>query len=333
MDPLQEIKAFPYDFDEKSMDSVQQHENTMMGLRRQALNRPLRSGATFDIHLNRHDAADQPPRARPLPSFAHATASHTLVLETLLQPGLERWSEVWIARVVSPTSGASDPSQPSDRVVLKFIQPSMLKFPSVEQAKRTNEWKESYYPPKYLASREDGMYHVLQLAQGFAVPYYFGVHQVTMPNGEHAHMLVMEYIPGVCLSAWKMSRAHSTNDRQSTLDPTTHAALVPFLRNTTVMAFRSLKAIQDLGVLHADVNARNMILYPSDSAPSQVVFIDLFTAANKNIWPRWFRVEKFHCLEAFRCCIQHSHTVTAWLEENLPEELRPLILTRSGDLV
>ncbi|KAI0056455.1 hypothetical protein BV25DRAFT_1576957 [Artomyces pyxidatus] len=187
MDRLLDIKSFSYDFDEKSTKSVQQHADTMMGLRQEALNRPLQSGATFHIHLNRHDAADQPPRARPLPSFAHASASRTLVLETLLQPGLKHGSEVWIARVASPTCGASDPSQPSDRVVLKFIQPSMLTFPTVDDVIDSHEWKDAYFPPKYVASREDAIYHLLQPAQGAGAPYYFGVHQVTMPNAARAH--------------------------------------------------------------------------------------------------------------------------------------------------
>ncbi|KAI0056448.1 hypothetical protein BV25DRAFT_1920992 [Artomyces pyxidatus] len=277
---LHEIKALSYDFDENSIDSVQQHEDAMMNLRRQGLRRPLHSGVTFHIHLNRHDAAYE--------------GTPTTILRACVRFTHTR-----------PRSASTARAQtlPSDHVVLKFIQPSMLTFPTVDDVNCSDEWKDMYFPPKYVASREDDIYHVLHPAQCFAVPYYFGVHQVAMPNGEHAHMLVMEYIPGVCLSAWKISQAHSTDDYQSTLDPTTHAALVPFLQNTTVMALRSLKAIHDLGVLHSDV-----------------VFVDLFTAANKNIWPRWFRVERFHCLDAFHCCIQHSDTIRAWLKENLPED-------------
>ncbi|KAI0056454.1 hypothetical protein BV25DRAFT_1832228 [Artomyces pyxidatus] len=315
---FEQILALPYNFDRDDEDSLAEHEDKLLTLRRKARERPLHPGVCFIVQLDQHDTPGHvyPPGARPLPSFAREPASRRLVLDTPLQTGMRYSSQVWIARVES-----SDNVEEADtaRVVLKFIQPSMFYIPSTDDV--IAEWRVMYTPPKILALREDYLYQEVKAIQGSAVPYYFGIHEVIMPNGEAAYMLVTEYIEGITLHGWKCSQAHCDDHGHSLLDPESHSAMLPGLQSSVVLALRSVKQLHDLDVQHGDLSPQNMILHPSGPSPSQVVLIDFARGCKPLDSDISMDRDADDCFEAFICCANHSEELEKWIPGNLPPDV------------
>ncbi|PBK80620.1 hypothetical protein ARMGADRAFT_1092032 [Armillaria gallica] len=59
-----------------------------------------------------------------------------------------------------------------------------------------------YVRPWTLWSTEENAYRELESLQRNTVPYYFGKHKLTMPSGQNAEVLIMEYIEGKTLEQW-----------------------------------------------------------------------------------------------------------------------------------
>jgi hypothetical protein len=75
-------------------------------------------------------------------------------------------SQVWTARVANLPGVKTT-------VVLKVIQPSLFKYPAVEDF-----WPEAYMNPEDLAHEEAYAYDHLVHKQGRCIPYFFGIHTV-----------------------------------------------------------------------------------------------------------------------------------------------------------
>ncbi|KAI0064537.1 hypothetical protein BV25DRAFT_1914250 [Artomyces pyxidatus] len=289
-----------YEFDPGDREgSFRAHQRRLQGLRQAALANPLRAGHTFALDIARHRGPQQPD-ARPLPAFARAAARRTLVLETPLQTQPDHRSQVWTARV------ADHP----ERVILKIIQPSMILIPDPSW----RDWEDSYAPPRALAETEDIIYRRLQSVQGSTIPYYFGMHDATMPNGEFAYILVIEKIEGVTVQEWRDANLPRTSPN--------HTALMPFLKNLATHLLKSYGALHGLNVIHGDVRASNMILISPTSTSAQIVLVDFGGGAILKGQAMSFKLEQEErqdCFKISMCCSEHMELIRAWAKHHLPD--------------
>ncbi|KAI0056457.1 hypothetical protein BV25DRAFT_1842314 [Artomyces pyxidatus] len=189
-----------------------------------------------------------------------------------------------------------------------FAHTSALRTLTLETPLQTkpDTWSQSYEPPRLLATSEDYIYRRrFSATQGSAVPYYFGLHDVTMPNGENAYLLAMEYVEGVTVAQWR----DNLPDLGCSDDPETTSGSLPdriaALQNILVLTLRSMKAMHNANVLHLDARGANMIIHPSIEAPTHVVMIDFgMSEASTNNHSQV--VERKRCIDAVSCCAQHG---------------------------
>lgn len=175
------MRGFPWDFNRDDPLSVRDHSEKLESLREAALKNPLRHGTVFKETLN-HQSAE---RDRPLISFSRGSDPCTLVLRTPLRTTINAWSQVWIASVHDTSAGPSElgDGPNAERVVLKFIQPSMLPIPSTEWTSYLH-----YRPPRGLALFEATVYRQLHAVQGSAVPYFYGLREVSLTCVRTTHL-------------------------------------------------------------------------------------------------------------------------------------------------
>ncbi|KAF8892013.1 hypothetical protein CPB85DRAFT_245820 [Mucidula mucida] len=142
------------------------------------------------------------PNQRPIPSFALDGGQYCFRPISAPKPASfaeaesAQSSQVWGANVFKADScgPAVQQSQP-ERVILKILQPSMRPFPD-DRGIRLGS------PAHQLAYSEEILYKHLRPLQGSHIPYYFGTFLVTLPNGEDAYVLILEYIEGEVLQEW-----------------------------------------------------------------------------------------------------------------------------------
>ncbi|KAJ7042898.1 hypothetical protein C8F04DRAFT_56368 [Mycena alexandri] len=182
-----ELSAYDYRFHKKPSDaaavSLCRH---LISLRDLAISAPLERGMQFMLNLqfppqNRHPAARQVPSTLTADRFQSATV--TLQLDTALQSGCDRFSQVWTATAVGV---------PETCLVMKIIQPSLCLLPDPSNI----HWREAYYNPLDLAHNEAWVYRKLAHRQGLSIPYFFGIFDIVTPSGEAAWVLVLEFIQG-----------------------------------------------------------------------------------------------------------------------------------------
>lgn len=145
----------------------------------------IRRGAVFDIISyyapKTHDSQPVPPSGctkRPLPSFANEGTDFRIQLTTHIVP----WkrdnkshissTEVWHA-LLSPR-GIQGLEVPPMKVVVKFLQPSLLYLPLGSGSTNAD----------YQARREAAGYDLLLPLQGSAIPYFFGKYIVSSFNSD-----------------------------------------------------------------------------------------------------------------------------------------------------
>ncbi|KAK0436272.1 hypothetical protein EV421DRAFT_1908141 [Armillaria borealis] len=160
--------------------------------------------------------------------------------------------------------------------------------------------------PRHLAHMEDLVYGKLESLQGTVIPYYFGLHKLTIHNREVARVLVlfMEYVDGVTVPQWKRTYVKHENlysDDEDDDDEVESGISEDSCSSSTEREFEALKfkpeggpklfyleeakqifplalrgitEINSLGVAHQDVRPENMIIYPNVKSPQGFVFID-----------------------------------------------------------
>ncbi|TFK83473.1 hypothetical protein K466DRAFT_602822 [Polyporus arcularius HHB13444] len=157
---------------------------------------PLTAGFTLRLNLlspppaqplYHHDdprAANPPPEStpnivrQPPPLPTEVDTVHTLLRP--LQTGLEHEGEVWLAQPCQPHRPGGPPSE----VVLKCVIPSRLPRPPTDLTEATLHRECLYTLPYEVVDCEAKAYEWLHDLQGSTLPYYHGVHPVTMPWDE-----------------------------------------------------------------------------------------------------------------------------------------------------
>lgn len=107
------------------------------------------------------------------PSFTTSTQMHLRLRRPLVSHDLTMSSGVWLA---STSSDGHVQSPDVPLVVVKFIQPSLMDCPSLEEmpdSEAPGDW-DQHVSPDYLARREAAAYDLLQDLQGSVIPYFFG---------------------------------------------------------------------------------------------------------------------------------------------------------------
>ncbi|KAI0064436.1 hypothetical protein BV25DRAFT_237086 [Artomyces pyxidatus] len=238
---FQQISDLPWEFDSDDPESIQAIEQRLTASRRAATStHPLAAGHRFHFQPPAHSFhPHNHPGMRPLPSFAFSSGPCTLTLESVIQEGLQWQSQVWTARVAHPEASNGLDAESRPLVVVKIIQPSLLRIPTV----LNNNWKGLYVSPRFIALSEDCIYRTLRPVRGSAVPHYFGVHEVQMPNGELAWMMILEHIQGPTMKQWmRMHAIHVDPDTEGkcVLGPVEFAAWTRTIKDMVRVIVRQL---------------------------------------------------------------------------------------------
>jgi hypothetical protein len=175
MNANDEAKANPFPFDYKSEVACLAYEKHLLELHDLALDDPIRKGIHFDLSL-----ASPPstcPDARPLAWFADQAPEIKCNLELCQRLSSRRnsYTQVWVADV-TPPAGLIGPGPV--QVVVKFLQPSMMSIPRVEELGHPG-WQLQYSIPEQVARDEAEIYGALSDVRGKAVPHFYGLHTVS----------------------------------------------------------------------------------------------------------------------------------------------------------
>ncbi|KAF9024224.1 hypothetical protein BDZ89DRAFT_1069337 [Hymenopellis radicata] len=237
--------------------------------KRTALKEPLYPGWSFDATIDPHPLLNDYRGRRRIVEPLRITAAKgfRFVLDRALQPyvpehlrpekGEPQWSQVWRAEI----RNARDEALAA--VAVKIIQPSLLPHPS----SRTPVDKRlvQYAFSDDVANAEHVLYRqAMAHLQGRVVPYYYGKTKIRMPNGEEAHVLILEGIPGQTLATW-VENFKASNDQ---------ATLIERLPDLTQEVLKSYNILRESGILHRDIDLANMIL-----VEGRIVLIDFAESA------------------------------------------------------
>lgn len=143
--------------------TVIQYHNRLETARHLAQLHGLTSGLSISLGLI-IPSSNPLPYARSLPHFPRQSTI-SFRLSQALQSGLDKNSQVWTA--------VGEFSDAQTTIVLKIIQPSMCRYPAVDDA-----WINDYVFAENLAREEAWVYSQLLHKQGLCVPYFFGLHTV-----------------------------------------------------------------------------------------------------------------------------------------------------------
>ncbi|KAK0447877.1 uncharacterized protein EV420DRAFT_1568062 [Desarmillaria tabescens] len=269
---------------------------------------PLRIGWTYIVELPPHPAPPDGPY-RPLPQYAHNGGTYKLILVDAPLPFQhdDQYSQVWIADV--HTLGMC--KKKLGKVIMKIIQPSLLPLPDLDWYLEVYD----YVRPWTLWRTEDAAYRELEPLQGKTVPYYFRKHKITMPSGEDAQVLIMEYVEGKTLDQWLEDRpAHNTPEDLGE----DNEAYVEQMKRMFKKVLLGVHAINKLGVGHSDMRPGNIIITPSEEP---VVFD--FTKASCKVDPDQVRECFDNPIMATAplrdCCTQHDDEIADWIEDEFGE--------------
>ncbi|KAK0447878.1 uncharacterized protein EV420DRAFT_863544 [Desarmillaria tabescens] len=192
------------EIDLRDTDSLRKYYEILVARRKAAALDLLRRGWTCVVELASHPAPED-GHYRPLPPYAHNGGIYNLILVDAPLPFQHdnQYSQVWIADVHT----LSVCKKKLGKVIMKIIQPSLIPLPDLDWSLEVYD----YVRPWALWGTEDEAYQELESLQGKTVPYYFGKHKITMPGGEDAQVLIMEYVQGKTLDQWIEDRpAHNS---------------------------------------------------------------------------------------------------------------------------
>ncbi|PBK80785.1 hypothetical protein ARMGADRAFT_1091940 [Armillaria gallica] len=187
------------------------------------------------------------------------------------------------------------------QLVLKTRYASLLPFPQPTWQDPFGE----YSCPRQLACVEELVYNALQDIQGCTVPYFYGKHTLTLPNGEPTRVNLLEYIEGQTLAELHdMYPAHRTEP----LEPRQYRELLKRLKHLYVPAMQGIHEINDRRVVLCDLEPENIMITPSASNQE---FVDSY--------PNPLRMAS--CV--IKCCRQHRNDVKKWAKKCLSPDLQP----------
>ncbi|KZT08001.1 uncharacterized protein LAESUDRAFT_749190 [Laetiporus sulphureus 93-53] len=189
-----------------------------------------------------------PPPLRPH-QYATETVTIDVQLKKPLQTGRHKWSQVWRGTMSVSETNRSAP------VVAKIFLESL--FPPPEEFGVTEEEEQKSWPTgAQQARREAWAYWTLRSLQGRALPWSFGFFKVQLCHGEEAFAHIMEFID-------------RPSGRDTALDDPCREGEIRRLADAISASFYEMV---QLGVMHTDVNRRNMLIELGDENP--VVWID-----------------------------------------------------------
>ncbi|KAK0432911.1 uncharacterized protein EV420DRAFT_598451 [Desarmillaria tabescens] len=308
------VPLFPYEFNPSDPKKVEQHCRQLAHFRQLAFKNPLHPGLAFDITIApRHEAVRTDSKFRLLPQFALQGGDFQFVLKNAIQCEPELGlSQIWVAEVRK--KGSPEPESSWGQVVLKLFQASLLRFPQPTWQDPFSE----YSCPRQLACVEELVYNSLQDIQGWIVPYFYGKHRLTLPNGESTRVNVLEYIDGMTLAQLHdMYPTHMTTP----LKPKLHHELLEKLKE---LYFPAMQGIFEIGARHivlCDLNPENIMIGPS---LNQVVFIDFghaFINTPKEVVDSYRNSLKLATC-VIGCCRRHRADVTKWAKRCLSADLQ-----------
>ncbi|KAI0312190.1 hypothetical protein OF83DRAFT_682238 [Amylostereum chailletii] len=294
------------------------HRNRLQELGEGAVKTPLKVRYSFSFVLPQPQVAL--PGSRPLPPFAHLTdIPLTVRLERRFKGNLQ--DLVWLCTVDHDTLKDSK----DIRVIVKFIQPSMLRIPDSWHTYSIDKRSEPYIAPSNLVISEQTAYDKLVSLQGGIVPRFYGAHKVIMPNDEVATMLIIEYVEGI--TPKKFKEPHDIDTWQSEH----HEKHIAKLQKGLVAAQRALAKIHASGVLHSDLNSDNIIIIPSTTSHDavSVTFINfgqsMWQEGSAADWAQasgkkllfWTDVEILTRRFA-HCCQTHDAVIKSWIARGGP---------------
>ncbi|KAK0457145.1 uncharacterized protein EV420DRAFT_1551753 [Desarmillaria tabescens] len=253
---------------------------------------------------------------RELPQFALQGGDFQFVLKNAIQCEPELGlSQIWVAEVRK--KGGPEPESSSwGQVVLKLFQASLLRFPQPTWQDPFSE----YSCPRQLACVEELVYNSLQDIQGWTIPYFYGKHRLTLPNGESTRVNVLEYIDGMTLAQLHdMYPTHMTTP----LKPKLHHELLEKLKELYVPAMQGISEINARHIVLCDLEPENIMIAPEPSL-NQVVFIDFghaFINTPKEVVDSYRNSLKLAtCI--IGCCRRHRADVTKGAKRCLSADLQ-----------
>ncbi|KAK0231951.1 hypothetical protein EDD85DRAFT_849402 [Armillaria nabsnona] len=296
------------DLDLNDPETLRSYYENLLNYREREYGNSLTTGWSFMVTLNPYPSSSS-HSSRPLPTFANKGGSYILSLSCPVKPYRHeiQYSQIWIADVFEPQS------QCLGQVILKIYQPSLMPLPDIDD--RENYRLFEYVRPGIMSSTEDNAYGELQPLQGTTVPYYYGMYTLTMPNGEDADVLIMEYVKGETLEQWLSGRPEHTKPEDL------GNADVDYVADTKIMFKKVLTAVHSinrLGVAHRDVCPSCIILTPNPSGTP--VFTD-FALAACNVDLKLIRRTYENNIQAIdplrECCQPHRDGILNWAKEEL----------------
>ncbi|TRM67117.1 hypothetical protein BD626DRAFT_627543 [Schizophyllum amplum] len=162
-------------------------------------------------------------------------------------------------------------------------------------------------------------YEKLWQFQGSCIPYFYGVHHITMPWEEKAYLLVMEYITGPSLA-----------DLQTAIDSKADGSANKYrdyeaYRTLFHKALDTIRAAHSNGVYHIDITEHNILL---DEENDRLVFINwqnvtipwaIGPGAERNPYIVQECHDMKHLLLAFFGSKRHNRRLVKYIKDELPD--------------
>ncbi|KAF9026639.1 hypothetical protein BDZ89DRAFT_1161195 [Hymenopellis radicata] len=275
-DPVDFYDEVPYFEPElDNLDDLVQHCWTLEENRLMAQLYPISEAWSFTARIPAFSGIARPD-ARLFPYFARNGGDFRFDLDiNLIQmedhdPRNTCRAQVWVAKVTTLEGlGTRPDGAEPESVVVKIVQPSIIPPPD---AGREDPW--SLCPSaRQLAFSENWIYRSLSECQGIQVPWYFGKCEVEMPNGEQAHVLIMEYIQGDTLyELWHRYREATANEKAEHLQR---------MRKILLSINDTFDAVEKAGLFHEDIPLTDIIIDDNDKA---VVIGKVIGFANKALY-------------------------------------------------
>ncbi|KAI5885149.1 uncharacterized protein SCHCODRAFT_02594471 [Schizophyllum commune H4-8] len=283
--------------------SVVEYQSRMFDLQCEYARKPTSQGMEFELVLVAGYSNARPPLNEPrprVPPFVPLGTPARFLLVEPLQTDYGYRSQVWLARLA--TTGAD--VDPDVTLVFKFIIPSYTQLPEYDITS-ADIIMGLYVFPEVRAMKEATAYKKLADFQGSTIPYFFGMHNVTLPHGEVAYLLVFEYIVGPTLQ-----------EVQAQIDALDASSLTTKFWNYEqyiglfLEAVTTLREAHDRDAYHCDIKEAHIIVDENNGHP---VLIDwenkdhsLSGRANE---PRPLQAQVWHdmqeLLSAFFDCRRH----------------------------
>ncbi|VDB84196.1 unnamed protein product [Peniophora sp. CBMAI 1063] len=220
------------------------------------------------------------------------------------EPGDNRPCQTWLVRTTT-----------DDVLVAKFYC-AFFFVPSVMYCLSFAE----YRLPHHCARTETMAYEALSSAQGRWLPYFLGRHEVKFGHGFAIDMILLEYIPGETLHAFRSEHhllkgggnyvQHDPEDTRYNTLSEDHFKWFSWIRTF-------VQEMHQSGITHGDLNTRNIILHQhvEPEGSYMLVIVDFEQARDDRLHGRELRVTT----QGLVCCDKHARELAKRCnEEGIP---------------